>query len=144
MFWLQVWKVKDGDLVPQPIDMYGIFYSGLCYLVLYTYTRGTSRVEHHLLYFWQVNGVNFYVLPCVERLRQDTSRVEHNLLYFWQVNGVNFYVLPCVERLHQDTSRVEHNLLYFWQVNGVTFLVHLHPTPRSSVVLPDLLLTGKC
>ncbi|XP_076464098.1 advillin-like [Babylonia areolata] len=49
----QVWRVESGDLVAQPEAMHGTFYTGDCYLVLYTYTKGTSRVEHYLLYFWQ-------------------------------------------------------------------------------------------
>ena len=60
---LQVWRVENGDLVPQPKDMYGVFYTGDCYLVLYTYTKGTSRVEHYLLYFWQVNCVTSFSTP---------------------------------------------------------------------------------
>ncbi|KAK7483760.1 hypothetical protein BaRGS_00024976, partial [Batillaria attramentaria] len=48
-----VWRVENGDLVPQPEDMYGIFYTGDCYVILYTYTKGTSRLQHYILYFWQ-------------------------------------------------------------------------------------------
>ena len=49
-----------------------------CYLVLHTYTNDTSRVEHHLLYFWQVN-----VEILLHTYTKDTSRVEHHLLYIW-------------------------------------------------------------
>lgn len=45
---VQVWRVEHGDLVAQPEDMYGIFYSGDCYVILYT-----TRLQHYLLYFWQ-------------------------------------------------------------------------------------------
>ncbi|KAL8612457.1 hypothetical protein ACOMHN_058585 [Nucella lapillus] len=45
---LKVWRVEHGDLVAQPEESYGNFYSGDCYLVLYTF-----KPQRHFLYFWQ-------------------------------------------------------------------------------------------
>ncbi|XP_012936181.1 advillin [Aplysia californica] len=48
---VQIWRVEHNDLVPQPEDTYGIFYTGDCYIVLYTYRK--SGRECYILYFWQ-------------------------------------------------------------------------------------------
>ncbi|KAK6623318.1 hypothetical protein RUM43_009170 [Polyplax serrata] len=47
----QVWRLHNNELEPVPEDHFGLFFSGDCYLILYTYhVRGR---EKHLLYFWQ-------------------------------------------------------------------------------------------
>ncbi|KAK3760676.1 hypothetical protein RRG08_010649 [Elysia crispata] len=48
---LQIWRIEKNDLVPQPEDTYGIFYTGDCYILLYTYT--VKNRDHFILYFWQ-------------------------------------------------------------------------------------------
>lgn len=49
----QVWRLHNNELEPVPEDHFGLFFSGDCYLILYTYhVRGR---EKHLLYFWQVS-----------------------------------------------------------------------------------------
>ncbi|PVD37825.1 hypothetical protein C0Q70_00427 [Pomacea canaliculata] len=52
-----IWRVEHNDLVAQPEDTFGTFYTGDCYLVLHTYTKGTSSLEQYTLYFWQ-GGIN--------------------------------------------------------------------------------------
>lgn len=34
---LQVWRIEKMDLVPVPTPLYGQFFSGDCYVVMYTY-----------------------------------------------------------------------------------------------------------
>jgi hypothetical protein len=46
--------VENGALVPQPDDMNGIFYTGDCYIILYSYLKGKRGSEQFILYFWQV------------------------------------------------------------------------------------------
>jgi hypothetical protein len=50
----QAWRVENGALVPQPDDMTGIFYTGDCYVILYSYFKGNRGSEQFILYFWQV------------------------------------------------------------------------------------------
>ncbi|GFO12419.1 advillin, partial [Plakobranchus ocellatus] len=45
---VQIWRVEKNDLVPQPEDTYGIFYTGDCYVLLYTY-----KIDNYIVYFWQ-------------------------------------------------------------------------------------------
>lgn len=49
----QVWRVKSFELVPVPEESHGVFYSGDCYVVLYTYLKNTK--EYHIVYFWLVS-----------------------------------------------------------------------------------------
>lgn len=37
---LQVWRIEKMDLVPVPAALYGQFFEGDCYIVLYTYATG--------------------------------------------------------------------------------------------------------
>ncbi|XP_074648526.1 advillin-like [Tubulanus polymorphus] len=48
---LQIWRVENFNLVAVPEEMYGIFFGGDSYVVLYTYTR--SGKEENIIYFWQ-------------------------------------------------------------------------------------------
>ena len=52
----QLYRVKNFDLEPVPEDQYGdkyaIFYSGDCYVLLYTYKK-RSR-ENYAIYYWLV------------------------------------------------------------------------------------------
>lgn len=46
----EIWRVEDFDLKPVPPADYGKFFSGDCYVVLYTYeARGR---EHQIIYYW--------------------------------------------------------------------------------------------
>ncbi|GCC36965.1 hypothetical protein chiPu_0015465 [Chiloscyllium punctatum] len=46
-----VWMIEDLELVPVPSHWFGHFYSGNCYLILYTYT--VNNRLHYILYIWQ-------------------------------------------------------------------------------------------
>lgn len=47
---IDVWRVEDFKLVPQPRELYGTFFGGDCYVILYTYTK--DRREHYIIYYW--------------------------------------------------------------------------------------------
>ncbi|XP_077969403.1 gelsolin-like isoform X1 [Styela clava] len=47
---LEIWRVEDS-LKPVDKSKYGIFFSGDCYVMLYTYKVG--RKEEYIIYFWQ-------------------------------------------------------------------------------------------
>ncbi|XP_067843081.1 villin-1-like [Heptranchias perlo] len=48
---VEVWRIEDLELVPVEKRWHGHFYSGDCYLILYTY-KVNSKL-HHILYLWQ-------------------------------------------------------------------------------------------
>ncbi|XP_038646094.1 villin-1 [Scyliorhinus canicula] len=50
---VEEWVIHDLELAPVEKRWHGHFYSGNCYLVLYTYT--VSNKLHHILYIWQGN-----------------------------------------------------------------------------------------
>lgn len=56
----QVWRVKSFELVPVREESHGVFYSGDCYVVLYTYLKNTK--EYHIVYFWLVSQYFLFLL----------------------------------------------------------------------------------
>lgn len=48
----QVWRIENLELAEVSPSMYGQFYGGDCYVVLYTYQR--SGRQQYILYMWQV------------------------------------------------------------------------------------------
>lgn len=52
---LTIWVIKDFQMVEVPIDHYGEFYSGDCYILLYTYKKRPGGNDEYLLYFWLGN-----------------------------------------------------------------------------------------
>ncbi|GKU89863.1 hypothetical protein SLEP1_g3942 [Rubroshorea leprosula] len=48
---IEVWRIDDGAKIPLPKEDIGEFYSGDCYIVLYTYHSG-DRKEDHFLCYW--------------------------------------------------------------------------------------------
>uniref|UniRef100_H2YUU5 Gelsolin-like domain-containing protein n=1 Tax=Ciona savignyi TaxID=51511 RepID=H2YUU5_CIOSA len=48
---VQVWRIEGNDKVAINKEEYGRFYTGDCYIILYTYTP-RSR-EEYIIYFWQ-------------------------------------------------------------------------------------------
>ena len=61
-FPLQIWRIEDFE--PQPVtpEMYGQFYGGDSYIILYTYL--VNGKEHYIIYFW---------------LGQESTQVGHRL-----------------------------------------------------------------
>lgn len=53
----QVWRLNNKDLEPVPEEHFGLFFSGDCYLILYTYN--CNGKEKHILYFWLVRSSLF-------------------------------------------------------------------------------------
>ena len=52
LFYAQVWRIENLELVPVEHQWYGFFYGGDCYLVLYTYEMHGK--PHYILYICQV------------------------------------------------------------------------------------------
>lgn len=50
---VQVWRIKDFELEEVPPKSHGVFYSGDCYVILYTYLKNNR--EKHIIYFWLGN-----------------------------------------------------------------------------------------
>lgn len=47
-----MWRLENLELADVKPSMYGQFYGGDCYLVLYTYLKVGQ--PHYILYMWQV------------------------------------------------------------------------------------------
>ncbi|XP_031553548.1 gelsolin, cytoplasmic-like [Actinia tenebrosa] len=47
----KIWRVEEHDIEPVRSELHGIFFSGDCYIMLYTYK--TNMKENHIIYFWQ-------------------------------------------------------------------------------------------
>uniref|UniRef100_A0A671XSP4 Scinderin like b n=1 Tax=Sparus aurata TaxID=8175 RepID=A0A671XSP4_SPAAU len=48
---VQIWRVENGAKAPVDPSLYGHFYGGDCYLILYSYRLGGR--EQHIIYTWQ-------------------------------------------------------------------------------------------
>jgi hypothetical protein len=46
---LQIWRIEKFEKTPVPQDLYGQFYAGDSYIILYTYKQGTKE---YIIYFW--------------------------------------------------------------------------------------------
>lgn len=49
---LRIWRVKKADCLEIAKDRHGMFYSGDCYVVLYSYEVNSK--QKHMLYYWLV------------------------------------------------------------------------------------------
>jgi hypothetical protein len=49
----EVYRVENFDLVSVPKEDHGQFYSGDCYVILYTYK--VNNRDKHIIYFWLVS-----------------------------------------------------------------------------------------
>ncbi|XP_057303795.1 advillin-like isoform X2 [Hydractinia symbiolongicarpus] len=47
---IDIWRVENFKLVPQPKEMLGTFFGGDCYVILYTYQK--NKKEMYLIYYW--------------------------------------------------------------------------------------------
>lgn len=70
----QVWRIEKLELAEVKPNLYGQFYGGDCYLVLYTYQ--VSNRKQYLLYMWQVGMTSnlklFILLPIKHILHADS------------------------------------------------------------------------
>jgi hypothetical protein len=48
---VQVWRIEDFEMAPVDPKMYGQFFGGDSYVILYTYV--VNRKENYIIYFWQ-------------------------------------------------------------------------------------------
>lgn len=47
---LQIWRIEGSDKVPVDPSMYGQFYGGDSYIILYNYRHGGR--QGHIIYIW--------------------------------------------------------------------------------------------
>lgn len=50
---VEVWRIENFEKVPWPKELYGQFFGGDSFLVLYTYVPKGRTTEEYLLYIWQ-------------------------------------------------------------------------------------------
>ena len=48
---VEIWRIEDFDMVSLDRGMYGQFFGGDSYVILYTYM--VNRKENYIIYFWQ-------------------------------------------------------------------------------------------
>ena len=48
---VQIWRIEDFEMVPLEQHLYGQFFGGDSYVILYTYR--INGVENFIIYFWQ-------------------------------------------------------------------------------------------
>ena len=48
---IKIWRIEDFDMVPLDERLYGQFFGGDSYVILYTYK--INRKENYIVYFWQ-------------------------------------------------------------------------------------------
>ena len=48
---VEIWRIEDFDMVPLEKKLYGQFFGGDSYVILYTYE--VNRKENCIIYFWQ-------------------------------------------------------------------------------------------
>lgn len=49
----QIWRIEDFEMAPLDRKLYGQFFAGDSYVILYTYL--IEGVEYYIIYFWQVS-----------------------------------------------------------------------------------------
>ena len=62
---VQVWRIKGFELEEVPPKSHGVFYSGDCYVILYTYLKNNR--EKHIIYFWLVSVISLLIILRVAR-----------------------------------------------------------------------------
>ena len=63
---VKVWRIEDFEMVPQEQGLYGQFFGGDSYVILYTYLINSK--EKYIIYFWhgQVRVTRARaILPCI-------------------------------------------------------------------------------
>ena len=48
---VEIWRIEDFDMVPLEPGLYGQFFGGDSYVILYTYLLNGK--ENYIVYFWQ-------------------------------------------------------------------------------------------
>jgi hypothetical protein len=103
----RVWRIEKFQLVPVPEKLYGVFFSGDCYVVKYTYLVGGT--EKYLLYYWLVSYLMFICLNMT--VYADVSIIITRSTYALQLQFVNF----CFSKIYLNEYRKLHR--YFSPCN---------------------------
>ena len=80
---VQVWRIKGFELEEVPPKSHGVFYSGDCYVILYTYLKNNR--EKHIIYFWLVSVISLLIFfarrkGCLVRVRLEMDGRERDQL----------------------------------------------------------------
>ena len=79
---VQVWRIKGFELEEVPPKSHGVFYSGDCYVILYTYLKNNR--EKHIIYFWLVSVISLDYFArrkgCLVRVRLEMDGRERDQL----------------------------------------------------------------
>ena len=67
---LEVWRIEDFEMAPVDESMYGQFFGGDSYVILYTYLKNGK--ENYIIYFWQVH---WYICIYASHLHMRTQSV---------------------------------------------------------------------
>ena len=54
---VEIWRIEDFEMAPVDPGMYGQFFGGDSYVILYTYLKNGK--ENYIIYFWQVRNASF-------------------------------------------------------------------------------------
>ena len=49
---VEIWRIQDFKAMPEKTELYGQFFSGDSYIILYTFKRTVSSKEESIIYFW--------------------------------------------------------------------------------------------
>ena len=81
---VEVWRIEDFDMVPLDKGLYGQFFGGDSYVVLYTYE--VNRKENYIIYFWQgqVGGATYSIM-----------HLYNSVIMVLQYRSTCFVALPC-------------------------------------------------
>jgi len=48
-----IWRIENMEKADLPKDLYGQFFQGDSYIILYSYKDKSGRKDNHIIYFWQ-------------------------------------------------------------------------------------------
>ena len=60
---LEIWRIEDFEMAAVDPSMYGQFFGGDSYVILYTYLKNGK--ENYIIYFWQVRTIIMYWYICI-------------------------------------------------------------------------------
>ena len=86
---VEIWRIEDFEMVPLEEKLYGQFFGGDSYVILYTYKRQSS-----IIYFWQGQVQNFKAIA---------------LLFSYIVSALKMRFLSCV--YHRNPARMRKECL---------------------------------
>ena len=57
---VEVWRIENFELVLQPKELYGTFFGGDSYVILYTYQKNNKSC--FVVYYWLVSELQFTLM----------------------------------------------------------------------------------